>query len=142
MLRASAPPHPAAYVSKRVLLRDLLVFQGKLWADGFKDFILAGFALGAGLLDVLFGPDLRRIAHGLSGRNGRNMDSADAYGPQQEGYMLYRVLRFGKRFDLWLNLYGSALPSKKLREAWFGTSPSALGTEESLRGRRRGDAVQ
>lgn len=72
--------------SRRVVLRDVLIFQLKLWLDGLKDVFLSPLSIGAAVLDVLFHKGL-----------------------------FYRVLRLGERFDLWLNLYGRAKEADKRR---------------------------
>lgn len=66
-----------------VLLRDLLLFQMKLWLDGLKDIVLSPLSIAACAIDVLFR------------RSGQRS-------------LFYGVMRLGERFDLWLNLYGPA----------------------------------
>lgn len=68
---------------RSVVLRDLLLFQMKLWLDGLKDVVLSPLSIVACILDVLF----------------RRTDSSSLF---------YGVMRLGERFDLWLNLYGPA----------------------------------
>ena len=62
------------------VLRDVLVFQVKLWVEGFKDVVLIPLSLGAALVDLL----VRR-------RGGRGV--------------LYAVMRLGDRFERWVDLY-------------------------------------
>ena len=76
---ASAP----ANNPRTVILRDLVLFQMKLWLDGLKDIVLSPLSIGACVLDVLFR------------RSGQRS-------------LFYGVMRLGERFDLWLNLYGPA----------------------------------
>jgi hypothetical protein len=99
----NAPP-PAAQpeVSRSILIRDLIIFQLKLWADGVKDVVLSPISLGAAVLDVLLGPGTK-------------------------GYRLYRVMRSGERFDLSINLYGAADDAERNRRGLFGAprSPAA-----------------
>ncbi len=66
------------------LLRDLIVFQGKLFLDGFRDLLLSPASLFLGLVDI------------LSPRGGE---------PR-----FYRLLRLGHRSDRWINLFGAAGP--------------------------------
>lgn len=68
--------------SKGVIMRDLLLFQMKLWLDGLKDVVLSPISIGAAILDV------------LSSSNHRSF--------------FYRVLQLGERFDRWLNLYNAS----------------------------------
>jgi hypothetical protein len=96
MTRSSEP-------SNGVLVRDLLIFQLKLWLDGLKDVVLAPLSILATVLDLLLGP-------------GRC------------GLRLYRVLRLGERFDLWLNLFGAAKAAERSAEGLFAGSEPGDGT--------------
>jgi hypothetical protein len=96
MTRSSEP-------SSGVLIRDLLIFQLKLWLDGLKDVVLSPLSLIAAAMDLLLGPGRR--------------------GPR-----LYRVLRLGERFDLWLNLFGAAKAAQHSREGLFAGSEPGDGT--------------
>jgi hypothetical protein len=91
-----APPH-------QVLIRDLLIFQLKLWLDGLKDIILSPVSIAAAALDLLLGPTKR--------------------GPR-----LYTVLRIGERFDLWLNLFGGAASARRSADGLFAGSHPGDGT--------------
>lgn len=84
-------------IPKRVLLRDLMILQLKLWLDGVKDIVLSPLSIGAAVLDILAGPAPR-------------------------GHRLYRVLRWGERFDLWLNLYGATDEAERSGEGLYGGS--------------------
>jgi hypothetical protein len=66
---------------QRVLLRDAAIFAFKLWLDGIKDFVLAVGGLAAAGFDFLRGR-----------------------GPN--GYLFYRVMRFGQKVDAVLDVYG------------------------------------
>jgi hypothetical protein len=68
---------------RHVLLRDLVLFQMKLWLDGLKDIVLSPLSIAACVLDLVFR------------RSGQRS-------------LFYSVMRLGERFDLWLNLYGPA----------------------------------
>lgn len=70
-------------VSRGVIIRDLLIFQVKLFLDGFIDVILAPVAFAAGLIEVVFGG-------------------------QRRGRLFYAILRLGEKADLWLNLYSAS----------------------------------
>lgn len=69
------------HTSRLELLWDVLVFQLKLLADGLRDLLLSPLSLGAALLGLLFGGD-------------------------RPGRYLQAVLRFGRRTELWINLFG------------------------------------
>jgi hypothetical protein len=73
----------AGGVSRAVILRDLLLFQLKLFLDGFVDLILSPVAIVAAAIEVFFRGERR-------------------------GRLFYAVLRLGERVDLWLNLYGAS----------------------------------
>ena len=68
-----------------VLIRDLIVFQGKLLLDGLRDAVLAPVALVAGIIGLITGRDR---AHNL----------------------FYWVLRGGRRVEIWINLFGVVEP--------------------------------
>jgi hypothetical protein len=89
--------------SNGVLIRDLFIFQLKLWMDGLKDVVLAPLSLVATLLDLLLGP-------------------------RRRGPRLYAVLRMGERFDLWLNLFGAAKAARRSAEGLFAGSEPGDGT--------------
>lgn len=67
--------------SRTKVIREVLIFQVKLWLEGFKDFVLMPLSLGAALLDVVF--------HGSDRRT------------------LHSVMRMGNRFEQWVHLYAS-----------------------------------
>lgn len=69
------------------LIRDALVFQGKLVLDGLMDIALGPLSLIAALVGLL------------------------GQGYEAEG-LFYRVLRLGRRFEVWVNLFGSAPPEE------------------------------
>ncbi|HEV2147749.1 MAG TPA: hypothetical protein VGR37_10135 [Longimicrobiaceae bacterium] len=95
--------------SRGALVRDVLIFQLKLWMDGLKDLVLVPLSLVAAGVDFVFRTRL-----------------------------FYRVLRIGERFDLWLNLFGAARRAAHEREGLFGASragdPTLVGQLERLRG--------
>lgn len=68
--------------SRRQIARDLLVFQVKLWIEGFKDIVLVPLSLGAAVIDLILG---------RAGRRGS----------------LHALMRTGVRFERWINLYGT-----------------------------------
>lgn len=88
---------------RRVILRDLLIFQAKLWLDNLKDLIFIQLSVGAALLDLLSGP-------------------------RRRGRFFYAVLRLGERWDLWLNLYGAARGAEASGDGLFGASPAGAPT--------------
>jgi hypothetical protein len=102
-----------------VIIRDLIIFQIKLFLDGLKDFIVSPVALGAAGLDLLF-PTRRR------------------------GHRFYSVMRVAERFDGWLNLYGAAEHAEQNEAGLFGESRAGTNTllgrlEEFAIGRRELD---
>lgn len=68
--------------SRTKIVRDVLIFQAKLWLEGFKDFVLMPLSLGAAVIDLVF--------H-RSGQQGT----------------LYSVMRMGDRFEQWVHLYAA-----------------------------------
>ena len=76
--------------------RDLMVFQFKLLADGFRDMVLIPASLIAGLAGLLFYHD----------------------NPEEP---FHKVLGFGKQSEHWINLFGS-LPRKQQLQASLSVS--------------------
>lgn len=68
--------------SRRKTVRDVLIFQIKLWLEGFKDILLMPLSLGAALLDLV-----------VRKKKGRGA--------------LYSVMKLGDRFERWVDLYAS-----------------------------------
>lgn len=89
--------------SRTVLLRDLAIFQLKMLLDGAKGLLLSQVAIFAAVVDVLF---LRRT----------------------RGRLFYKVLAFGEKCDLWLNLYGAADGARGDRDGLFGRSRAGSDT--------------
>ncbi|MGH7475578.1 MAG: hypothetical protein ACRELD_04760 [Longimicrobiales bacterium] len=104
---------PGPNIPQSVLIRDLFIFQLKLWLDGLKDLVLAPISIGALVLDILAGRGLN-------------------------GYRLYNVLRAGERFDRWLSLYSAAKAAPASAEGLFGASRAGdatlLGRLEEMTG--------
>lgn len=69
--------------ARKTLLRDALVFQGKLVVDGLRDLVLCPIALGAAVLDVVQGDKARR-SH------------------------FYEVVHYGRRTERWIDLFEAA----------------------------------
>lgn len=65
------------------VFRDVVIFQGKLLVDGLRDVLLSPLSVGAALIDLL-----------VPGDDG--------------GRRFYAVLRFGRRTETWINLFGAA----------------------------------
>ncbi|MFB6098977.1 MAG: hypothetical protein ABEK84_07695 [Salinibacter sp.] len=63
--------------SRTRIVRDVLIFQAKLWLEGFKDIVLMPLSLGAAVIAVLF--------------RGSGRDT------------LYAVMRLGDRFERWVH---------------------------------------
>jgi len=90
-------------VSKKVLIRDFALFQLKLVLDGLKDLLVFKLAIIAVLLDLLFGGSHR-------------------------GRLFYGLMRLTERFDLWLNVYGSARRAGSDGDGLFEVSRSGANT--------------
>jgi hypothetical protein len=101
---------------KSVLFRDASIFMVKLWLDGLKDVALTVASVGALAIDLF----MRRNA---------------------DHYLFYRVVRYGERIDLWLNLYGAAEKGAESEEGMFAASRSGdksfLGKLEEMTGGER-----
>ena len=65
------------------VLRDVIVFQAKLFVDGLRDLLLSPASIFAALIDLL-----------VPGDDG--------------GKRFYAVVRFGRRTERWINLFGAA----------------------------------
>lgn len=65
------------------VFRDVVVFQVKLVVDGLRDLLLSPLSIGAALIDLL-----------IPGDDG--------------GKRFYSVVRFGRRTEQWINLFGAA----------------------------------
>jgi hypothetical protein len=91
--------------SRRVTLRDFMIFQLKLALDGFMDMIVFGLSIGAVVLDF------------LAGRGSR---------PR----LFYSVVRLHQRFDDWLNLHGAVqrLDGSDTGEGLFAASEAGSDT--------------
>lgn len=101
-----------ARVPRWVILRDLMLFQLKLFLDGLIDLTLSPLSIGAAIVEVFFGGERR-------------------------GRLFYAILRFGEKADLWLNLYGAS--KKADSDGLFGGSQagsdSLIGElEQRIRG--------
>lgn len=73
----------APTVTRWVLLRDVVVLQGKLLLDSVKDLLLAPVSLGAAAISLF------------------NRDG-------DTGRQFYEVLHAARRFEDWINKYGDA----------------------------------
>lgn len=95
-------------------MRDFIIFLIKLVLDALKDVLLFKASIIAVILDLFFGGKRRRI--------------------------FYAVMRFGERFDLWLNLHGALSdPGDGTGDGLFGSSKAGsdnlLGKlEQAVRG--------
>jgi hypothetical protein len=109
------PTLPPLRPARTVLLRDVVIFQLKLWLDGLKDVVISPLSLLAAAVDIVFGPGRR-------------------------GYRFYSVLRIGERIDQQLNLFHAAEMADRSEEGLFAAGepgdPDLLGTLEGLGGRR------
>ncbi len=96
---------------RRVVLRDLIVYEIKLLLDGVKGVGISFLALAAVAFDMV--------------RPGNS-----------PGHRFYAVMRLGERLDRWLSLYGVAEAAEGDPEGMFGVSragsPTLLGRLEAL----------
>ena len=76
--------------SRNKVVRDVLIFQVKLWLEGFKDIVLMPLSLGAAVIDLFF-------------RGGKSRGT------------LYSVMKLGHRFERWVHLY-AALEEKEAKQ--------------------------
>jgi len=74
------PEDPGA---RRALIRDIIVFQGKLIVDGLRDLVLVPASLVAGIMSLASGTH------------------------SQPGTYFYRLLGVGKNSERWINLFGA-----------------------------------
>lgn len=65
------------------VLRDVIIFQVKLLVDGLRDLLLSPISILAAFIDLL-----------VPGDDG--------------GKRFYRVVKFGRRTEQWINLFGMA----------------------------------
>lgn len=88
---------------RRIVFRDLMIFQLKLVLDGMKDVVLVPLSVIAALADMFLPTD--RI-----------------------GKRFYHVLRAGERFDRWLSLFGAAEHADAGEDGLFGKSRAGSDT--------------
>jgi hypothetical protein len=74
------------------VFRDVVVFQAKLLVDGLRDLLISPVSVLAALVDLL-----------IPGDDG--------------GKRFYAVVRFGRRTEEWINLFGAAGPEQQAAEA-------------------------
>jgi hypothetical protein len=89
--------------SRWIILRDLLIFQVKLFLDGAKDLVLSPVSLGAAVIDLFIPTD-------------------------KPGERFYAVMRLGEKFDRWLSLFGAAEKASALDDGLFGASRAGEAT--------------
>lgn len=77
--------------SRFPVLRDVIVFQFKLFVDGLRDLLISPVSLLAALVDLL-----------VPGDDG--------------GRRFYAVVRYGRRTEEWINLFGAAEPAEPAAE--------------------------
>jgi hypothetical protein len=118
--------------SRSNVLRDVLIFQVKLWLEGFKDIVLMPLSFGAAIIDLFV----------------REEGSRDT---------LYSVMKLGDRFERWVALYaaleekdlegdGPPVPANSLdellNEAADGLDEAAEGVKTGASDTGRADAEQ
>ena len=97
--------NPMTVTSRKVALRDFVIFQIKLALDGFKDMVVFGLSIGAIVLDFIAGQGKR---------------------PR----LFYSVVRASERWDMWLNLHAAAqrLEEEGADDGFFGVSEAGSDT--------------
>ena len=97
--------NPMTVTSRKVALRDFMIFQIKLALDGFKDMVVFGLSIGAIVLDFIAG----------QGRRPR---------------LFYSVVRVSEKWDMWLNLHAAArrLEEEDSDDGFFGVSEAGSDT--------------
>ena len=104
---------PMTVTSRKVTMRDFVIFQLKLALDGLKDLVIFNVSIVAIVLDF------------VSGRG-------------QRPRLFYSVVRGSERFDKWLNLHGvmERLDEGDTSDGFFGASEagadSLIGQIEKL----------
>ena len=83
MNRLTEAAKPSGGPDRRTLIRDVAVLQVKLIVDGFRDFILVPVSIAAGLVSLL-------------------------KGGHRPGTEFYDLLRYGRRSERMINLFGAA----------------------------------
>jgi|SRR5690606_11712838 len=97
--------------TERILLRDLAIFQLKLFLDGLKDIVLAPVSIAATAIDL-------------------------AFPGERQGHRFYAVMRLGERYDRWLSLFSAANRAAGSNDGLFGAEradrDTMLGRIESM----------
>src|SRR5690606_4239700 len=97
--------------TERILLRDLAIFQLKLFLDRLQDVVLAPVSIVAAGLDL--------VCPG-----------------QRQGQRFYEVMRVGERYDRWLSIFAAASRAAGGVDGLFGPErahpDSMLGGIESM----------
>ena len=86
---------PFPNVSRAQVARDMFVFQAKLFTDGLKDILLSPLSLIAGLAGIF----LARSNPGIP---------------------LYELLRFGRKVEVWIDLFAAAYPNSSQHQKLAG----------------------
>lgn len=94
---------PASKEQRKVVLRDLMIFQLKLMLDSAKDIVLSPLAIIAAAADILFPTE-------------------------RTGKRFYMVMRIGERFDQYLSLFGAAENADAGDGGLFGASRAGSAT--------------
>ena len=88
---------------QKVIFRDVLIFQAKLFLDSIKDLVLMPLSILAALADVVSPTD-------------------------RVGKRFYHVMLMGERVDKWLNLFGAAQHADPGEDGLFGASRAGSNT--------------
>ncbi|NHA14489.1 hypothetical protein [Thioalkalivibrio sp. XN279] len=98
------------------VFRDVVVFQAKLLVDGLRDLLISPVSVLAALVDLL-----------VPGNDG--------------GKRFYAVVRFGRRTEEWINLFGAA-DTLDARQDPSGLDVVIADLEEMLRDPARRDEAR
>ncbi|WP_263792793.1 hypothetical protein [Salinibacter sp.] len=114
----SESPAPPDEPSRSEVVRDVVIFQAKLWLEGVKDVALMPLSFGAAVLDFVVGSST-----------------------------LYAVMKLGDRFERWVHLYGALGdeagtegPKGDLRSLGHLLNEAANGSEDQALGGRAAPA--
>lgn len=98
------------------VLRDVIVFQFKLFVDGLRDLLISPVSILAALVDLL-----------VPGDDG--------------GKRFYAVVRYGRRTEEWINLFGAVGPDEPAPET-HGMDVILADLEEMVRDPARRDEAR
>jgi hypothetical protein len=98
MNEALSTPPPGKDNDRWTFLRDVLVFQLKLFVDNVRDFLLAPVSLGAAVIDLIFKGE-------------------------REGALFYKVLRWGSHSEQIIDVYSAIERQSPSQDGGFSVKP-------------------